>query len=573
MTTQRNRWRELDGLLERLCEDTLSPKQAGRLESLVDGNREAQRRYLSYLYLDGSLRWEKAVGATAAAVVEHAGEHVGEKDARPKDVPSGKSPILGFLSDSFQQGIDLLSNPTRFSVLVAAMAIGSLLTLLAFWAAPLYRSIEKQWGQAPEPVYVARLTGQRDCVWEKDTIGPAPDSHLALGRKLELASGLIEITFDRGARVVVEGPATLGVISAAGLSMDLGQLRALVPARAVGFQVTTPTVTITDLGTEFGLRVDRGGQSEVHVFNGQVEAELVLAGQKASQPLKLTANQAARFYPGWDQAGTIAFDRRVFSRLAPIGPPPKSGSYAEVILADRPIGYWRLDETDPTQPAVDLSSNKNDGAYSGGVTLGQTSAWPALGTAAKFDGTGLVIARADGTEYQMGNNFTLETWVKVGNGDETRRRFIRSGDWGFGYDIERLEGGSYRTGFIFTTFRVKDYYFDETVSLNTWVYAAVTLDGSNDATLYINGQPVQKVAHGSPGKTTNTMITIGGDWLGGIDEVAIYNGALDGATIRAHFRAGVASRPTAKPNGREPAADAVLPRAAQNAPTSLQHEE
>jgi len=47
MTTQRNRWRELDELLERLCEDTLSPEQAGRLESLASGDREAQRRYLS----------------------------------------------------------------------------------------------------------------------------------------------------------------------------------------------------------------------------------------------------------------------------------------------------------------------------------------------------------------------------------------------------------------------------------------------------------------------------------------------------------------------------------------------
>ena len=83
-----------------------------------------------------------------------------------------------------------------------------------------------------------------------------------------------------------------------------------------------------------------------------------------------------------------------------------SAGYVDVIKGESSlIGYWRLDETSTTQDADDLSSNENDGTYAGGVTVDQTSAWPALGTAAEFDGSGYMTA--GGTEYQMGNNFTL----------------------------------------------------------------------------------------------------------------------------------------------------------------------
>ena len=500
-------------LLAAMRDGRIEPRQLARLEELVLDSPEARRLYLNYVDLCAELQWSRSQK---------------QPPVPPVAAPGGLwSSLAGYLS-----------NPTTIPILVAALFMGCLLTVLAIWAAPLYRSIARQWESMAQPVYVAQLTGQQDCIWAKGKPSPAPGSHLAVGRKLELASGLIEITFDRGARVVVEGPATLGLTSADGLSMDLGQLRARVPPQAVGFQVTTPTVTITDLGTEFGLRVDPGGQSEVHVFAGRVQAELVLAGQQGRKPLRLGANQAARFYPGWEEAGTIAFSGQAFARLAPIGPPPKSGSYAEAVLADRPIGYWRLDETDPTQPAVDLSRNKNNGVYTGGVTLGQPSAWPALGIAARFDGTGSVTATADGTEYRMKNNFTLEAWVKNGATDGQTHRFIGSDDWCFG------SVGASRT-LRFTTYWVKDYSFSEILPLNTWVYLAVVLDSDNDASLYINGDLVEKVPHDQPGHAYNSSIVIarGGLyetlWLGGIDEVAIYNTALDAEAIAAHYNAAI----------------------------------
>src|SRR5262249_37607737 len=66
--------------------------------------------------------------------------------------------------------------------------------------------------------------------------------------------------------------------------------------------------------------------------------------------------------------------------------------YSAVILADNPLGYWRLGESKTSMPAEDATTNGNDGTYVGEVTLGHPGA--IVGdpdTAALFDGaTGFV---------------------------------------------------------------------------------------------------------------------------------------------------------------------------------------
>jgi hypothetical protein len=66
-------------------------------------------------------------------------------------------------------------------------------------------------------------------------------------------------------------------------------------------------------------------------------------------------------------------------------------TYANRVLADGPIGYWRLGEMPPGTTAADSSGGGNNGTYSGGVTLGQPGFHDG-DTAALFDGrTGRVV--------------------------------------------------------------------------------------------------------------------------------------------------------------------------------------
>ncbi len=63
-----------------------------------------------------------------------------------------------------------------------------------------------------------------------------------------------------------------------------------MPIVARGFTVTTPNSDVVDLGTEFGLTVDGSGETEVHVFDGLVEAHSL--NDKAAKPVSLYAGDA-----------------------------------------------------------------------------------------------------------------------------------------------------------------------------------------------------------------------------------------------------------------------------------------
>ena len=48
------------------------------------------------------------------------------------------------------------------------------------------------------------------------------------------------------------------------------------------FSVRTPTAVVTDLGTEFGVEVDKSGATRSYVFRGKVELRAVGAWRKGT---------------------------------------------------------------------------------------------------------------------------------------------------------------------------------------------------------------------------------------------------------------------------------------------------
>jgi hypothetical protein len=133
---------------------------------------------------------------------------------------------------------------------------------------------------------IAWLVNAQDCQWAGQQ---APAGDMRVGKVLQLDRGLAEISFQSGVRVVLEGPASLELTSTNSARLLRGKLTAKVPEAARGFQITLPQGKVVDLGTEFGVAVDRNGASNVYVFAGKVEA---YAGQAA--PVSLKEKQAAR---------------------------------------------------------------------------------------------------------------------------------------------------------------------------------------------------------------------------------------------------------------------------------------
>ena len=179
---------------------------------------------------------------------------------------------------------------------------------------------------------VGRVVGMVDCQWS-DPVTPAfSRDGVHLGRKYTLASGLLEIAYDTGAKVILQGPCVYEVESPAGGFLSLGKLTARIGERGEGrgergektgktvklqrtnqkpdigiqkvpsplsplpsplFSVRTPTAIVTDLGTEFGVEVACGGAATSRVFRGAVRIQWIGDGGRRQEAL-LGENESAR---------------------------------------------------------------------------------------------------------------------------------------------------------------------------------------------------------------------------------------------------------------------------------------
>ncbi len=176
----------------------------------------------------------------------------------------------------------------RFRPSLRMMALaGSLLAAAGFAVG--------QWGwwKARMPVdapsrNVAWLINAQDCLWASDDAG-TPGRDMKARKVLRLERGLAEVEFDRGARVILKGPAALELLSENECRLLSGSLTAKIPVRAHGFTVSSPQGKVVDLGTEFGVSVDDRETTSVRVFSGTLTA----AAGDGQTPVPLIKNQEA----------------------------------------------------------------------------------------------------------------------------------------------------------------------------------------------------------------------------------------------------------------------------------------
>jgi hypothetical protein len=179
----------------------------------------------------------------------------------------------------------------------------------------------------PKAEIVGRITGVVDCQWAKNS-DPLVDSDVvSLGHEFKLESGLVEIGYNSGAKVILQGPVAYVVESRNGGFMSVGKLTGKVTtASAKGFSVRTPTATVTDLGTEFGVEVNKQGITTSHVFRGRVELRFVGGGNDDGNAIQLGENESARLEPGQNRAATVirqVANPAMFSRKIPVRVPIK----------------------------------------------------------------------------------------------------------------------------------------------------------------------------------------------------------------------------------------------------------
>jgi len=268
---------DLDQLLARLVDGDATTADIAALELLLDGNPEAQRRYVHYLDLHQELIARDRLGVS----------------------PHSQDQIF---SEIYCDGNRLRVNRIKVGV-VAALAAVLLIALglgIGRWTYPTIG--DGDFAIQGDDISghdldieesddgVAVLTRVLDVEWL--TVNPPQAGNILSPGELKLANGLIQVEFYNGVQLLVEGPADLDIRSVASVICREGRLRSIVPPNATGFSVMTPRFELVDLGTEFGVDVASDGQADVHVFDGEVELYLADGKREPSKKEVLLGGDA-----------------------------------------------------------------------------------------------------------------------------------------------------------------------------------------------------------------------------------------------------------------------------------------
>ena len=262
----------------------------------------------------------------------------------------------------------------------------------------------------------AILTKTWNTEWLDDSLPMRNGDTLNAGR-FELGCGLAQIEFFSGAQMLFEGPGIIEIVSPWEAVCIDGKARVRVPPPAQGFRLLTPGMKLVDLGTEFGVHVNRATQqSEVHVFEGEVEAHPDLGQMvslKQGMGLRRDGSTMSRYHRH-SSAGLREHGRAQGPRACAMRSPASTSgrpgqrtlSRDPRLLAYYPFRHWQEWDRLVNNVAAGNLKSRNGGAVGARWTQGR---WP-MKDALEFKRPGdRVRLKLDG-EYEA---LTFACWVKV----------------------------------------------------------------------------------------------------------------------------------------------------------------
>ena len=235
---------ELMTLIGSVLNETAAPADARRLDEILLRDAGARRSYRRYINLHAALHSRFALSESRQARVETILEERGA-----------------------------ISRTNLFSTRMVRISVAAILIISTGWLGAQYLihdTSDKGLNSAPTEVvsmgHLSKISGAR---WGEARDALAIDASFNAG-PVNLSEGLAEITLTNGVRVVLEAPVRFDLETTHKLSLWHGRLVAYVPPEARGFAIETPHSRVIDLGTEFGVGVDDGGETEVQVFRGEL---------------------------------------------------------------------------------------------------------------------------------------------------------------------------------------------------------------------------------------------------------------------------------------------------------------
>jgi hypothetical protein len=536
---------ELEELVDLFCEGEMSVEQAGRLEALVKESAEAGDYLRDTFEIHCELAWEfgRAEVQTSPPStpirqgVEKVSSEVLASPVVLRDA-GNRRPILGL----------------AFSAVAALFVVA-----ITLWLTVFHGLGTRQ--------YIAHVSKLRWC----DENVPGAESLLQAGTVLSVHRGLLEVSYQSGVRMTIQGPAEVELDSPSVVDLRGGSVTADVPAVARGFTVHTPNCTVVDLGTRFGVASD-GGRTDIAVFAGNVVLRPTGSSPEGPQEQQLAANKAVRVIgvPGKE---TVKTESIAASSLHFVQSITESASMFQALVESNAhlIHCYPLEGATNEERLLDRRGELNlrevsmrDGDGGGRLEFRPFALDPSMEVVAPFRAAQFGAAHGRGLQsrgvFQPPQNMTVELLMSlsgVGNGQEgfvatavsTRHDRDQCGFLlaavGNGELACLLDGGSewLRSGFKLVPGR--------------WYYVAATFCAKNAGT-EINGYAMELGDKNArlnwivrnqmvPGVPASGMLGIGkgfdGEmasaypWAGELGHIAIYDVALDRDALETHFQA------------------------------------
>jgi hypothetical protein len=588
-----------------VCDGVVSQADISELDAMMSADYASRYDYMDYLRVHVALKLELRADLATQNMNRQIDVESAASSARGLDAASPPSPVPVHLLGGVIHGTTTyLSSgwPAAYLVATVILAIGLAIGAVTHVSQPMQivqRHLPSPFGRgaggeggrttdtAQSPV-IGRITSTVDCQFAIDSKAEdqTPKTVVFLGDKFKLVSGLLEITYVTGARVILQGPVTYLVESPAGGFLSVGKLTAKMESSteygvqstdsAAGkskiqkpksetnskspnlqiskFVVRTPTATVTDLGTEFGVAVSKEGRTEVHVLQGVVETRSIDARGALSPPQRVTEGLAVAIGLKPKGIESVAFAPQSFTRALRPADTPAERAYINAVLADRPMGYWTLNEPAGARKFADRSGNGLVGYAMNKVTAGQPGPLGDGSRSSGFNG-GQYIDLGQHSAFAVRNNFTLEAWVWIDDAAESSYVFSaigREGSTGVGWGLAASRQPTTSTNrmpkspiFSFVVQQVRHFDFPlpngESIK-NRWLHVALTFDAANTARLYLNGKLRGSVAGQKPAIVGPVWLSIGcaepitsDFWRGRLAHIAVYPRALDARHIQKHF--------------------------------------
>lgn len=222
---------------------------------------------------------------------------------------------------------------------------------------------------------------------------------------------------------------------------------------------------------------------------------------------------------------------------------PGNASYASVVLADKPVGFWPLNETAGIL-VHDASGHGNTGTIQGGVTLNRRGA--SGGSAAMaFNGSTGVVATPLITGAVA--NVTLEGWVLVTPTSKGAIVFNGYNGNGYGIGLGGASAGrmSAQGNYLNALFEGVRWIQTDTVVPDGWHLVHLVLDSRGTPSVYLDATLLGTYpGNNAEAPTTHSYIGLDGETGGSrysntlLQACAIYAYSLSPAQIRSHYNAG-----------------------------------